>query len=121
MDSDKLIADIAITPQENLVKDIYMAADAAIACELERLRSEEGIVPTCKLGCSHPISCYAVNDPESTENAPIVLKSILIVTSPFSMMIKDIIEKAGMDFSRSMMLLPHWLAIEMDWDFAISP
>jgi hypothetical protein len=37
------------------------------------------------------------------------------------MAIKNHIEKAGMDFSRSIMLLPHWLAIQMNWDFAISP
>jgi Fe-S-cluster containining protein len=192
-----------------------MAVDAAIACQLERLRSEDGIVPTCKFGCSyccrfhiptniaeahtlakyvkrelsaekindlrmrtqqwhewnnfrqgryssaniddqtdfsnyepccpllvnsaciaypvrplicrthfvcsHPLSCYAANDPGSTEDAPIVLTSVLAVTNPFSMTIKDIIEKAGIDSSRSMMLLPHWLAIEMGWDFAISP
>ena len=215
MDSDKLKTDIEITLQENLINDIYIAADAAIACGLERLRNEEGIVPTCKSGCSyccrfhiptniaeaqtlakyvkrelsseeindlrmrtqqwhewnnfmpggyssvnideqadltnydpccpllvndvciaypvrplicrthfvcsHPLSCYAANNPESTEDAPEVLATILTATSPFSMTIKDLIEKAGMDFSRSMMLLPHWLAIEMDWDFAISP
>ena len=215
MGSDKLKSDIAIIPQENLVNDIYMAADAAIACGLERLRSEEGIIPTCKLGCSHccrfhiptniaeahtlakyvkrelssekindlrmrtqqwhewnnfmpggyssanideqadisnydpccpllvndtcivypvrplicrthfvrshHLSCCAANDPESTEDAPVVLTSILTATSTFSMTIKDIIEKTGMDFSRSIMLLPHWLAIEMNWDFAISP
>jgi len=215
LDSEEFGADIAITPQENLVNGVYMAVDAAIANELERLRSKDGIIPTCKLGCSHccrfhiptniaeahtlvkflkrelsaekindlrirtqqwhewnnfmlgryssadideqadlsnydpccpllvndvciaypvrplicrthfvcsrPLSCFAANDPESTEDAPVVLTSILTVTSQFSMTIKDIIEKTGMDFSRSIMLLPHLLAIEMDWDFAISP
>jgi hypothetical protein len=36
------------------------------------------------------------------------------------MAIRDHIENAGLDFSRSIMLLPHWLALKMDWDFAIS-
>jgi hypothetical protein len=26
------------------------------------------------------------------------------------------IENAGLDFSRSIMLLPHWLALEMGWE-----
>ena len=31
------------------------------------------------------------------------------------------IEKAGLNFYGSIMLLPYWLAIEMNWDFAIPP
>jgi len=49
-----------------------------------------------------------------------VLTSVVTATSPFSMAIRDHIENAGLDFSRSIMLLPHWLAIQMGWDFAIS-
>ena len=30
------------------------------------------------------------------------------------------IETEGLDFCQSVMLLPHWLAIEMGWDFAVS-
>jgi hypothetical protein len=206
--------DIPITLQENFVNYLYSLADEATACGLERLRREDGITPTCKLGCCHccryhiltniaeahtlaqyvkrelsveqikdlrirtrkwhewdnsrpgrypsanieeqtdftnydhccpllvngaciaysvrpaacrthfvcsdPHSCYALNDPESTEEAPVVLTSIVTATSPFSMAIRDHIENAGLDFSRSIMLLPQWLAIEMDWDFAIS-
>ena len=206
-------ADIPNTPQENFVNDLYFSVDEAAAYELDRLRSEEDIIPTCKLGCchccryhiltniaeahtlaqyikrelsqdqinklrmrtqkwhewdksrpgrypsasidetnfsnydhccpllvngaciaypvrptvcrthfvcSHLLYCCAANDPESTEDAPVVLTSFLTVTSPFSRAIRDYIEKAGFDFSRSIMLLPHWLAIEMDWDFRIS-
>jgi hypothetical protein len=69
---------------------------------------------------SHPLSCCAANDQESTEDAPVVLTSVVTAASPFSMAIRDHIENAGLDFSRSIMLLPHWLAIEMGWDFAIS-
>ena len=215
MCSEEFGADIAITPQENFVRDAYMAVDEAIACGLDRLRSEDGIIPTCKLGCCHccryyiltniaeahtlaqyikrelsveqindlrmrthrwhewdnsrpgrypsaniaeqtdfsnydpccpllvngaciayparplvcrthfvcsnPLSCSAANDPESKEDAPVVLTSIVTAASPFSTAIRDHIENAGLDFSRSIMLLPHWLAIEMGWDFAISP
>jgi len=68
---------------------------------------------------SHPRSCCAVNDPESTEDAPVVLKSIVEAVTPLSRVIQDHIEEAGIHFSRSNMLLPQWLAIKMDWDFAI--
>lgn len=69
---------------------------------------------------SNPLSCYEANNPESTKDAPVVLKSITTAISPFSKAIKDHIENTGLEFSRSIMLLPHWLAIKMDWDFAIS-
>lgn len=69
---------------------------------------------------SPPLFCFAANDPESTADAPVVLTSVLTETSPLSRAIKDHIEKSGFDFSRSTMLLPQWLAIEMGWDFAIS-
>jgi Fe-S-cluster containining protein len=207
-------ADIPVTPQESFVNGVYSSADEAIACGLDRLSSEDGIIPTCKMGCchccryhilmdiaeahtlaqyvkrelsvdqikdlrlrthqwhewdnsrpgrhpsakvdgqtdlsnydsccpllvngaciaypvrpivcrthfvsSHPRLCRAVHDPESTEDAPVVLTSIKTATSPFSKTIRDHIENAGVDFSRSTMLLPQWLAIEMNWDFAIS-
>jgi Fe-S-cluster containining protein len=70
---------------------------------------------------SHPRFCRAANDPESTEEAPVVLTSVVTAANPFSVAIRDHIENAGLDFCRSIMLLPHWLAIEMGWDFAISP
>jgi len=70
---------------------------------------------------SDPHLCYAVHDPALTEEPPAVLKSVGAATSPFSKAIRDRIEGTGVDFSRSLMLLPHWLAIEMDWPFAISP
>ena len=207
-------ADIPITPREKFVNGVYSSLDEAAASQLDRLRSEDGIVPTCKLGCchccrhhiltniaeahtlsqyvkrelssdrindlrmrtqqwhewedsrpgryppanvdeqtdlsnydhycpllvdgecsvypvrpvvcrthfvsSHLLSCRAAHDPESTEDAPVVLTSVMMATSPFSMAIRDHIENAGLDFSRSIMPLPHWLAIEMGWDFAMS-
>ena len=70
--------------------------------------------------CSDPSSCHPSNDPESIEVDPLVLKSIVTATSPFSMRIRDSIKTEGLDFCQSVMLLPHWLAIEMGWDFALS-
>jgi len=207
-------ADMPMTPQEDFVNGVYLAVDEATACGMDRLRSEEGIIPTCKLGCchccryhivtniaeahtlaqyvkrelsvekidalrlrtqqwhawdnsrpgrhpsahtderadlsnydpccpllvdgaciaypvrpvvcrthfvsSHPLFCGAANDPESTEDAPVVLTSVVTAASPSSRAIRDHIENAGLDFSRSIMLLPHWLAIEMGWEFAIA-
>lgn len=70
---------------------------------------------------SDPLSCLAINDPKSEEAAPSVLMSVAAASSAFSRTMRDHIEKiTGLDFSRSQMLLPHWLAIEMGWDFAIS-
>jgi len=70
---------------------------------------------------SHPLSCHAANDPESTEESPLVIELVVTVTDPFSRAMKDHIEKAGLDYSRSMTLLPQGLAIQMGWDFAVSP
>jgi len=71
--------------------------------------------------CSDPLFCRPANAPKSTGDAPVVLTSIVTAASPSSTGMRDYIENAGLDFSRSIMLLPHWLAIEMGWDFAISP
>ncbi|MBT4091757.1 MAG: hypothetical protein HOE30_25000 [Deltaproteobacteria bacterium] len=60
-------------------------------------------------------------DPESNEDDPVPLATIITVTNQFSPRIKDLIENAGLSFYGSIMLLPHWLAIEMNWEFAIAP
>jgi len=70
--------------------------------------------------CSDPSTCRPSNDPEFIEVVPLALTSILTATSPFSMRIRNSIKTAGLDFCQSVMLLPHWLAIEMGWDFAVS-
>ena len=204
------------TRQEDLVNSVYASVDKAIVRERDRLRKEEGIIPTCQKGCFHccryhvltniaeahtlaeyvkrvlpidkindlrirtqqwhewdnsrpgrypsatvdeqsdtsnddpcycpllvdgaciaypvrpvvcrthlvsspPRLCRALIDPESAEEGPVVLMSVVTATSPISLAIRDDIQKAGMDFAQSQMLLPQWLAIEMNWDFAISP
>lgn len=210
---DEYGAGLPMAPEENFLNGVYSSVDAATSCELDRLRSEDGIIPSCSSGCCHccryhiltniveaqtlaqyirrelsaeqiadlrlrtrqwhewdnaqpgrpsaildaqtdisdyehccplvvngacsvypvrpvvcrahfvsssPRSCCAANDPGSTEAAPVVLKSVVAAAGPFSMVMRDHIEEAGLDFTRSLMLLPQWLAIEMGWDFAIS-
>lgn len=70
---------------------------------------------------SHPRLCREANDPESTNPPPVVITSIIRETGRFSGAIRDYIEAAGWDYSRSTFLLPHWLAIQMGWDFAKMP
>lgn len=70
---------------------------------------------------SNPRFCRDANDPESTAPPPVVITSVIKETSRFLATIRGYVENAGWDFSRSIMLLPHWLAIQMGWDFAITP
>ncbi|MES0362736.1 MAG: hypothetical protein ABUK14_02185, partial [Desulfobacteria bacterium] len=53
MGPEEFGADISVTPQENFVNGVYSSVDEATACGLDRLRSEDGIIPTCKVGCCH--------------------------------------------------------------------
>jgi hypothetical protein len=70
---------------------------------------------------SHPRLCREANDSVSTSPHPVAITSVVEETRRFSLMIRDYVESAVGDFSRSRMLLPHWLAIQMGWDFAIAP
>jgi hypothetical protein len=204
--------DLPATPREKFMKGLYARMDEAIAGALERLLREEGVVPTCRLGCCHccryniliniaeahtlaqhlrrewtseqirdlqtrtrqwhawdqslrygrpradfdtsidlpgydpccpllvegacsaypvrpfvcrthfvassPLSCRAAIHPNSTEHAPVALMSVVAAASRYSMAMRSQIEKAGLEFTRTQMLLPHWLAMEMGWDFA---
>lgn len=65
---------------------------------------------------SPPRFCLTANDPDSAEKAPVVLHSLVEAAEPFSLSIRKHIEATGQDFSRSLMLLPQWLAKEMGWD-----
>lgn len=86
-----------------------------------------GVYPVRPVVCrthfvsSQPLSCRAANDPESSEAAPMMLRSVVTTADPFSTALRELIESAGLDFSRSRMLLPQWLAFEMGWDFTIAP
>lgn len=208
-------ADIPITPEEEFVNGVYASVDEAVRSELSRLRSDDGVIPTCRLGCCHccgqhiltniaeanclaqyikrefsvdqiyelrmrtqqwhewddirvgrypsthtgqktalsdddnrycpllvegacsaypmrPVICRThfvcsdhsycrqSNDPESIKVDPLALTTVVTAASPFSAVLRDRIENAGLDFNQSIMLLPHWLANAMGWDFAIS-
>jgi len=207
----KCRANIPPTPRERLALEVYGRIDDAVRRELARLRREEGVVASCRRGCSRccgqhiqvnpceahalsqhikrnfsgrqirdlkrrterwhewedarrkahspdagslgtapsddPLSCpllvgdacsaypvrpvicrthFVSSDPSaclpacvepSGGPAPVVLASIPPTARPFVQRLRTDIEAAGVDFSRSILLLPHWLAIEMDWPF----
>lgn len=71
--------------------------------------------------CSKPPACRPFYDPKSIKDNPVALASVVFATNQFAVMIRDHIKNAGFDFYDSIMLLPQWLAIEMNWSFAISP
>ena len=62
MDSEELGTDIPVTPQESFVTDVYSSVDKAIAGELDRLRSEDGISATCKMGCCYCCRYHIIID-----------------------------------------------------------
>ena len=66
--------------------------------------------------CSDPAACRPAHKGQSSEPAPVALTSVLHATQPFAQALRTHIEATGMDFSRSIMLLPHWLAMEMGWE-----
>lgn len=65
--------------------------------------------------------CDAANNPQTIEDPPVALLSVVNAARIFSEALREYIENTGRDFSRSNMLLPHWLAIQMDWDMGIAP
>lgn len=207
--------DRPVTPQERYVTGVYRAVDEVTAREIDRLRCEEGIVPTCQRGCCHccryhivtniaeahvlaqyvkrefttdqidalrrrtqqwhawdnsrpgrhpsppiidpmdvlrrdpycpllvdgacsvyparpiicrthfvqspAVFCRAASDPDATQDAPVVLTAVLEAAEPSAQALRELIEHAGLDYSRSLSLLPHGLAHHMAWDFALSP
>jgi hypothetical protein len=66
------------------------------------------------------LSCRALNHPGSAVETPVALASLVAAADLFCRIIKDHVEKAGLDYDRTRMLLPQWLAIEMGWDFGLS-
>jgi hypothetical protein len=47
----------------------------------------------------------------------VVLTTVLNATQALAQLLRAESTSAGDDFSRSIMLLPHWLAVEMGWEF----
>ena len=201
--------DLLTAQQDRFVNETYSSVDEVTRCELNRLYSEEGVVPSCKPGCfeccgqhiqvniveakaltryinqefsqgkiedlrirtqkwlkwdktrrfqsqspsrsrqpvldphlycpmlvegecsvypmrpvicrghfvrSAPPACRPFYESDSTGDYPVILKSVLKAANQFSSRFKDLIEGAGLNFSGSILLLPHWLAIEMNWE-----
>ena len=67
-----------------------------------------------------PWSCQAANVPEATAAAPRTVAVLAAEGDPYCRLIRQHLEKAGCDYDRTLMLLPHGLAIEMGWDFGIT-
>lgn len=64
---------------------------------------------------SDPQDCRAAIDPQATAPAPITLPSVLAGTGPFEAAVRGCGVVAGSDATRSLMLLPQALAIELGW------
>ena len=64
---------------------------------------------------SDPRDCRAAIDPQSTAPAPITLPAVLAGTGPFEAAVRGRGTEAGGDATRSLMLLPQALAIELGW------
>jgi Fe-S-cluster containining protein len=213
-DTGKGVIETLAAEQDNFMNQLHSSVDEAVRHELDRLKVEEGIVPTCKAGCfqccgqhilisiaeakalahyiqreftqpqiddlkirtqewhkwddsrpvrprltekneqpsvythhycpmlvegvcsaypvrpvtcrSHFVSspppvCKPFYDPDLNKERPVAVSSVLLVTKPHSTKIRHFIENSGLYSESSIMLLPHWLAVEMHWDFAISP
>jgi Fe-S-cluster containining protein len=67
---------------------------------------------------SPPRFCHDANDPATRTSAPTCIAAVAEAADPFAQAVRAQIEKAGYDYTRSILLLPHWLATEMGWDFS---
>lgn len=65
-----------------------------------------------------PRYCRHDNDPQTSGSSPLSLSEVVRAAAPFSAMIRYRIEAGGGDYLKSIMLLPHWLSIEMGWELA---
>lgn len=70
--------------------------------------------------CSSASFCRFSSDQSAARSRPVALTSVVTATTRFSDRLKNPVNNSRPDFARETMLLPHWLAIEMNWDFAIS-
>lgn len=67
---------------------------------------------------SPPQYCRDANDPPPRTHTPVRIAAAMEAAGPFAQAVRTQIESAGFDYSRSVLLLPHWLATEMGWDFS---
>ena len=64
---------------------------------------------------SPALACRALNVGTLKRSVPQVMASVKSVTEPFQEAVRERIERAGRDYSRSLMTLPHWLGDMMGW------
>lgn len=64
---------------------------------------------------SPALACRSLNDGTLKRSVPEVMFSVKAVTMPFTEAVRERIERSGVDFSRSLMTLPHWLGEKMGW------
>jgi hypothetical protein len=65
---------------------------------------------------SAPHLCGPQTLPGGQRRDPVAMASVWQATRPFARLLQERVEEAGMDFQRTTMPLPHWLAQEMEWD-----
>lgn len=68
---------------------------------------------------SDPSACRPPDEFHPDLPAPRVLTSVITAGDAFALALRTEIEKTGRDYSRTIKLLPHWLAIEMGWGGAV--
>jgi Fe-S-cluster containining protein len=64
---------------------------------------------------SDPSACRPPEEIDPNGPAPQVFSSVIAAGAALSLPLRAHIEKTGRDYSRTIKLLPHWLAIEMGW------
>jgi Fe-S-cluster containining protein len=109
-------------PGDAIIHDEHLSGDA-LCCPMlvEQVCSAYPVRPIiCRTHyvSSNPSACRVPNGRHSVGAAPVTLTSIIEATHPLANALRAGIETTGCDYSHSIMLLPHWLAIEMGWDFA---
>jgi Fe-S-cluster containining protein len=67
---------------------------------------------------SPPQFCRDANDPTHPSQPPRSIAAVVETADPLVRSVRAQIESAGFDYTRSILLLPHWLATEMGWDFS---
>ncbi|MFO7708438.1 MAG: hypothetical protein R6V84_09725 [Desulfobacterales bacterium] len=109
-------------PGDAIIHEEYLPSDT-LCCPMlvEQVCSAYQVRPViCRTHyvSSNPSACQPPNGRHPAGDAPVTLTSIIEATSPLADALRAGIETTGCDYSRSIMLLPHWLAIELGWDLS---
>jgi len=112
-------------PSSNIDQKTAISIDDSLYCPLLvggvcSAYSMRPIICRTHFVCSNPSLCANRSNTESKKDEPLALKSVVMAVNQASNVLRNSIENEGLDFHQSIMLLPHWLANAMGWDFAIS-